>query len=153
MREIQEMEALALDLRQVAVLVVVTLGGVFHKFQELAKAFALRDFHVAEPDAEAEGITSGDGPIDDQTFDPDFSVGHPQPDFELDAIAQHGRRFYEAASAAGVREVAPNRSGGAFHAQFDRNKTLHARKLSAIFSPGRGKDVRLERRTGGGISG
>jgi len=40
---LQRCRVLALELRQVSVLVVVALGGVFHKLEELAQALTLGD--------------------------------------------------------------------------------------------------------------
>src|SRR5580698_1132238 len=148
-----KVKTLALDLRQVAMLVVVALGGVFHELKELAQPVALRDFHFTELNAESEGIASGYDAIDNQSLDPDFSICHPQPNLQLGAVAQHGCRFYEAPSPAGVGEVPPDGGSGTFQAQFDRDKTFHAGIASAIFSPGRGKDVRLEGWASGGVGG
>src|SRR5579863_2450077 len=94
--------ALALDLCQVTVFVVITLGGVFHKLQELAQPFALRNFHLTKLDAESEGVASGHDPVDDQALDPDFSIRHPESNLQLGAVTHHGCGFYEASSAAGV---------------------------------------------------
>ena len=75
---------LALHLRQIALLALVALGDAFHEFQELAEGFAFGRLQTVEFEANSKaGIAAGNDPIEDQTLNPDFPIGHPQSDFEL----------------------------------------------------------------------
>src|SRR5271156_3748198 len=103
---------LALHLRQIALLALVGLGRAFHEFQELAQGFAFGWVEIVKLETNSEaGIASGHDAIKDQTFNPDFSVGHPESDFELYSSFHRRQSFNEAATQTGIRQIAPNRSG------------------------------------------
>src|ERR1039458_6707946 len=73
------------------------------------------------------GIALRHNSIENQTFNPDFPVSHPESDFQLYSGRDRSHSFHEASTQAGIRQVAPDRGGRTVDAQLHCDKTLHSR--------------------------
>src|SRR5580704_2341642 len=145
-RNVVPRELLAPHLRQVALLILVALGGAFDELQKFSQGFALAMLHGVELEANSEaGIAASNNSIEDQTFDPDLPVRDPESDLKLYSGLERRCGFDETSAQAGIREVAPHRRGRAIDPQLDRDKTFHPRIAPPVLTPARSENVRLKR--------
>ena len=109
---IEDRRKLALHLREVSLLELIALGGALDELQELSQGLAPRWFQTVELNTNAEaGIALGHDSIQDETLHPNFSSGHPEPDFHLDPGRHRSSGFDERSAQAGVRQISPDRGG------------------------------------------
>src|SRR5450432_897519 len=123
----------------------------FDKLQKFPQGIFFRRFELGKLDAHSEaGITAGHDAIDDQAFDPDLAVGHPEADFQLRAGFDRDGCFYQASANASVGKITPDWSDRAVDAQFDCDETLDTGEAATVLCPRRSKKIRLERWSGRG---
>jgi hypothetical protein len=77
---------LALQLCQITVFAVVTVGGTFDELQEMTQIFPLGGFEFGEFNADTERWAAlGHDPGKNESLDPDLSIRQPEADFDGDS--------------------------------------------------------------------
>src|ERR1700680_1024935 len=124
---------LAFHLRQIAVLDVVALGRAFDEPEKVTQIFAFCGFKLGEFDTDAERWAAlGNDSGQDETLDPDLSIGQPETDFYVYS-GRHGRGgLHETSTQPGVGQIPPDRYGRVTQTQFDCYETLHAGMAAAV---------------------
>ena len=82
---------------------------------------------------------------DDDAFHPDLAACHPQPDLQGFARGHGAGGFDQAASAAHIRQIAPDRLFHTLNVNFHRHIAFDPVKTAAIRCQLRSEQVRLER--------
>lgn len=102
---------------------VVALGRTLDKFEEVAQVFAFSDFEFGKLDAHSEGWTAfRDDSGEDESFDPDLSVGQPETDLHAYARWDGASSLDEATPDAGIGQISPDGNSGVTQTQLDRDE-------------------------------
>src|SRR5258708_17771665 len=125
---------------QVAALAASRPSRILDVLEELAKVLSLGSFHGAETDANScgRGTASYDS-AQGKAFDPDFSVGDPEPNLDFGSALNGTCCFHQAAPHTGVVQVSPNRRFSIVHPQFHRNIASNTWMSSAVVGQVRGE--------------
>src|SRR4029077_13358353 len=83
-----------------------------------------------------------------KTFDPNLSVGNPEPDFNFRPGLDRARGFDQTSGDAGVGKVTPDWTRVFVDTKFDRHKALDSRVAPAIAAPVGAEQIGFKRRCG-----